>query len=65
MVKGGGVPGQAGAVGLGIARALLEINPDLKVTLKRQGLLTRDPRTKERKKAGLKRARRAFQYTKR
>ncbi len=65
FVHGGGVPGQAGAVSLGIARALVEVNPDLKGALKKEGLLTRDPRMKERKKAGLKRARRAFQYTKR
>lgn len=64
-VYGGGVPGQAGAVVLGIARALVQLNPDFKVLLKREGLLTRDPRMKERKKYGLKRARRAFQYTKR
>jgi small subunit ribosomal protein S9 len=64
-VLGGGIVGQAGAVGLGIARALVELDPALKTTLKRQGLLTRDPRMKERKKYGLKRARRAFQYTKR
>lgn len=62
---GGGVPGQAGAVSLGIARALLEVSPDFRVKLKREGLLRRDPRMKERKKYGLKRARRAFQYTKR
>jgi small subunit ribosomal protein S9 len=62
---GGGIPGQAGAVCLGIARALLEISPDFRVKLKREGLLTRDPRMKERKKYGLKRARKAFQYTKR
>ena len=64
-VFGGGVPGQAGAISLGIARALIRFNSDLKVVLKREGLLTRDPRMKERKKYGLKRARRAFQYTKR
>jgi len=63
--EGGGIPGQAGAVGLGIARALVQANPDWKVVLKREGLLTRDPRMKERKKYGRKRARRAFQYTKR
>ena len=62
---GGGVPGQAGAVSLGIARALLQVNPEFRVLLKRQGLLTRDPRMKERKKYGLKGARRAFQYSKR
>jgi len=64
-VFGGGVPGQATAVSLGIARALVELNHDLKTTLKRQGLMTRDPRMRERKKYGRKRARRAFQYTKR
>ncbi|MFH1683498.1 MAG: 30S ribosomal protein S9 [Candidatus Margulisiibacteriota bacterium] len=62
---GGGIPGQAGAVTLGIARALLQVSPDFRVKLKREGLLRRDPRMKERKKYGLKRARRAFQYTKR
>ena len=62
---GGGNPGQAGAVSLGIARALLEVSPDFRVKLKREGLLRRDPRMKERKKYGLKGARRAFQYTKR
>jgi len=64
-VYGGGVPGQAGAVSLGISRALVRLNPDFKVLLKREGLLTRDPRMKERKKYGLKRARKAFQYSKR
>jgi small subunit ribosomal protein S9 len=64
-VFGGGVPGQAGAVCMGISRALLAVSPDFKVKLKREGLLTRDPRMKERKKYGLKRARRAFQFTKR
>ena len=62
---GGGVPGQAGAVSLGIARALLGVSPDFRTKLKREGLLRRDPRMKERKKYGLKRARKAFQYTKR
>ncbi len=62
---GGGVPSQADAIRMGIARALVVINPALKTVLKREGLLTRDPRMKERKKYGLKRARRAFQYTKR
>jgi small subunit ribosomal protein S9 len=62
---GGGVPGQAVAVSLGIARALIIFNPELRLKLKRLGLLRRDPRMKERKKYGLKRARRAFQYTKR
>ncbi|MCU0640567.1 MAG: 30S ribosomal protein S9 [Candidatus Margulisbacteria bacterium] len=64
-VLGGGIPGQAAAVGLGIARALVVMNPEFKSLLKREGLLTRDPRTKERKKYGRKRARRGFQYSKR
>lgn len=64
-VRGGGVVGQAGAVRHGIARALLDLDEDLRPTLKRAGLLTRDPRAKERKKVGLKRARKAPQYTKR
>jgi len=64
-VKGGGVSGQAGAVSLGVARALLKIDPELRASLKREKLLTRDARVKERKKAGLKRARKAPQYTKR
>lgn len=63
--SGGGIPGQAGAVCLGISRALTKLNPDFKSLLKKEGLLTRDPRMKERKKYGLKRARKAFQYTKR
>lgn len=63
--EGGGVVGQAGALRHGIARALLEYNPELRVTLKRAGLLTRDPRVKERKKWGHKRARRGFQFSKR
>jgi small subunit ribosomal protein S9 len=63
--EGGGIPGQAGAVSLGIARALAQVNPDWKVILRKEGLLTRDPRMKERKKYGRKRARRSFQYTKR
>jgi small subunit ribosomal protein S9 len=62
---GGGVPSQADAVRMGIARALVVLNPALKTILKKEGLMTRDPRMKERKKYGLKRARRAFQYTKR
>ncbi|MDD5382167.1 MAG: 30S ribosomal protein S9 [Candidatus Margulisbacteria bacterium] len=62
---GGGVPAQATALSLGIARALLKVNPELRIKMKREGLLRRDPRMKERKKYGLKRARRAFQYTKR
>jgi len=64
-VKGGGVSGQAGAVSLGIARALLKIDPELRPSLKQNKLLTRDARVKERKKPGLKRARKAPQYTKR
>ncbi|MCY3645946.1 MAG: 30S ribosomal protein S9 [Chloroflexota bacterium] len=64
--EGGGVSGWAGAIRLGIARALVEADPSLKVTLKRSpSLLTRDARVKERKKPGLKRARKAPQYTKR
>ncbi len=64
-VEGGGITGQAGAVGHGIARALLEVDPELRPPLRKGGYLTRDPRMKERKKAGLKRARKAPQYTKR
>jgi small subunit ribosomal protein S9 len=65
-VEGGGVTGQAGAIRHGIARALLEIDPDAnRLPLRQAGLLTRDPRMKERKKYGLKRARKAPQYTKR
>ena len=64
-VRGGGVAGQVGAVRQGIARALLDVNAELRPTLKKAGLLTRDPRMKERKKAGLKRARKRPQYTKR
>jgi small subunit ribosomal protein S9 len=64
-VKGGGICGQAGAVRHGIARALLEADPNLRPTLRKGGFLTRDPRAKERKKPGLKRARKAPQYTKR
>jgi small subunit ribosomal protein S9 len=64
-VKGGGVSGQAGAVRHGIARALTVADGDLRTPLKRAGLLTRDARVKERKKPGLKRARKAPQYTKR
>ena len=65
IVKGGGVTGQTDAVQLGIARALLKMDPDLKPALRKSGFLTRDPREKERKKPGLKRARKAPQYTKR
>ncbi len=64
-VKGGGISGQAGAVRHGIARALVKANPDLRPILRKGGFLTRDARVKERKKAGLKRARKAPQYTKR
>ncbi|MCC8097183.1 MAG: 30S ribosomal protein S9 [Eubacterium sp.] len=64
-VEGGGTTGQAGAVRHGIARALLEVDPDLRPSLKRAGLFTRDPRMKERKKYGLKAARRAPQFSKR
>ena len=65
LVEGGGVSGQAGAVRLGIARALLKVEPDLRSPLRKGGFLTRDARVKERKKPGLKRARKAPQYTKR
>ena len=64
-IDGGGVSGQAGALRLGIARALAELDPELRVTLKRAGFLTRDPRKKESKKYGLKKARKAPQYSKR
>lgn len=64
-VKGGGDGGQASAVRLGIARALCESDPNFRPTLKAAGFLTRDARIKERKKPGLKRARKAPQYTKR
>ncbi len=64
-VNGGGVSGQSGAIRLGIARALLKIDPDLRPVMRRGGFLTRDARVKERKKPGLKRARKAPQYTKR
>ncbi|HLI06107.1 MAG TPA: 30S ribosomal protein S9 [Ktedonobacteraceae bacterium] len=64
-VLGGGVSGQAGAIRHALARALVRVNPDWKPALRRAGFLTRDPRMKERKKPGLKRARKAPQYTKR
>jgi len=64
-VEGGGTSGQAGAIAHGIARALCRYDPDFRPALKKAGLLTRDPRMKERKKYGLKRARKAPQYTKR
>jgi small subunit ribosomal protein S9 len=64
-VNGGGTTGQAGAIRLGIARALLKAEPSLRPALKRAGFLTRDPRMKERKKYGLKGARRSPQFSKR
>ncbi|MCH5280454.1 MAG: 30S ribosomal protein S9 [Lachnospiraceae bacterium] len=64
-VKGGGYTGQAGAIRHGIARALLTVDADYRPTLKKEGYLTRDPRMKERKKYGLKAARRAPQFSKR
>jgi small subunit ribosomal protein S9 len=64
-VEGGGITGQRDAVRLGIARALLKADPDLRPVLRKGGYLTRDSRVKERKKPGLKRARKAPQYTKR
>ncbi len=64
-VHGGGFTGQAGAMRLGIARALIDENPDLRAALKAAGMLTRDARIKERKKYGLKKARRAPQFSKR
>ena len=64
-VNGGGISGQSGAISHGIARALVEADVNLKPVLRQNGLLTRDSRVKERKKPGLKRARKAPQYTKR
>ena len=64
-VVGGGVTGQTDAVQLGLARAFVKMNPDYTSALRKDGLLTRDPRVKERKKPGLKRARKAPTYTKR
>ncbi len=64
-VKGGGVSGQAGAIRHGISRALIDINPEFRLTLKKAELLTRDPRMKERKKYGQPGARAHFQYSKR
>ena len=64
-IGGGGISGQAGALRLGIARALIEIEPDDRPALKKAGFLTRDPRVTERKKYGLKKARKAPQYSKR
>jgi small subunit ribosomal protein S9 len=65
LVQGGGVTGQSDAVKLGLARALVKMTPDFRSPLRKAGLLTRDPREKERKKPGLKRARKAPTYTKR
>jgi len=65
LCKGGGISGQAGAIRHGISKALLEVDPELRPRLRRIGLLTRDPRVKERKKYGRKRARRGFQFSKR
>jgi len=64
-VAGGGISGWAGAIAHGIARAMLKVDENLRKPLRQNGLLTRDPRVKERKKYGLKRARKAPQYTKR
>lgn len=64
-VLGGGISGQAGAIRHGITRALMELNPDFRSVLKKAGMVTRDPRAKERKKYGLKKARRAPQFSKR
>ena len=64
-VNGGGLTGQAGAIRHGISRALVKVDPDLRASLKKAGFLTRDPRMKERKKYGLKAARRAPQFSKR
>jgi small subunit ribosomal protein S9 len=64
-IYGGGIPAQAWALGHGLAKALLEYNSNLRTTLKKQGLITRDPRAKERKKYGKKAARASFQFSKR
>ena len=64
-IRGGGVAGQAGAVKLGVARALVRVDPELRGQLKAEGYLTRDAREKERRKYGLKKARKAPQYSKR
>ena len=64
-VEGGGITGQAEAIRLGISRALVKLNPDHRLTLKPEGLLTRDPRMVERKKPGQKKARKKFQFSKR
>jgi small subunit ribosomal protein S9 len=65
QVKGGGVGGQAGAIRMGLSRALAKLNPELRPALRTNGFLTRDPRMKERKKYGQKGARRRFQFSKR
>ncbi len=65
LVKGGGITGQSEAVRMGMSRALLKVNPEFRPALRKAGMLTRDSREKERKKPGLKRARKAPQYTKR
>ena len=65
LVKGGGTTGQVGAVRLGIARALIKMTPDVDRAMRKGGHITRDPRVKERKKPGLKKARKAPTYTKR
>ncbi len=64
-LRGGGITGQAGALRMAIARALIELDPDLRPAVKKAGFLTRDSREKERKKYGLKKARKAPQYSKR
>ena len=64
-MHGGGISGQAGALRMAVARSLVELDPDARAALKKAGLLTRDPRRKESKKYGLKKARKAPQYTKR
>lgn len=64
-VHGGGITGQAGAIKMGIARALIQADPNLRPPLKKAGFLTRDPRMKERRKYGLKKARKASQFSKR
>jgi small subunit ribosomal protein S9 len=64
-ITGGGINGQAGALRMALARSLVELDPELRGTLKKQGLLTRDSRKKESKKYGLKKARKAPQFTKR
>ncbi len=64
-IHGGGISGQAGAVQMGIARSLIEVDPELRTTLKQAGFLSRDAREKESKKYGLKKARKAPQYSKR